>query len=118
MALCLAALALISLAASTAKAATSYPVAAHVGTTLVKHYGHHGYHGHRGHHGHRSYHHGFHHPHRYHGHSRVIVHPRVIAHPPVYHYRTYHTYPVHPHYYRSRGGISYYGRGFGISIGF
>ena len=111
--LSLAALALVSLVAGTAKAATSYPVAAHVGTTMVSHYGH------SGHHGHRSYHHGFRHPYRYHGHSRVIIHPRVIAHPPVYHhYRTHYGYPVHPHYYSSRGGFSYYGRGFGISIGF
>ena len=132
VALSLGALALLSVAADRAKAegALSYPMAAHVAAKYgiqhsglpaqVKQYhqakfyhearrefsrhGHHGHHGHHGYHGHHKYrgHHGYHGCHR----------PLVIP------YYAPYVRPYYPRPYYVRPGISYYGNGFSLGIGF
>jgi hypothetical protein len=117
VALALAAVAAIGLSANLATAGEKHSSNdGHASITLVGHHGHHGHRGphHRGpsygHHGSRHrYHHG---PrHHYFRHPPVIVHPPVYRSPPYYRYRYYN--PYYP-----RGGVSYYGRGFGFSFGF
>ncbi len=115
VALALAAVAVIALSANLATAGEKHSSpGGHASITLVGHRGHHGPSHHRGpsygHHGpRRGYHLGPRHPH--------FRHPPVIVHPPVYGYRPYYRYRYYSPSY-PRGGVSYYGRGFGFSFGF
>ncbi len=116
LALTLVALAAVGLATSTAFAGGSH---FSVSTGLV---GHHGYQGRHYGHGYYGY-----------GRSSVIVQPMVPGHPavvypvpghppvlhaPIHHGYRYYRYPYHRYRHGSHGGLHYYGKGFGISIGF
>ena len=110
VALTLAVLAVVALTTGTAWAGPpSHSV--HVGTTLVKHHGHRGP-SYRYHSPHRSM-------YRSRSHVGVYVHPPVVVYPSVYpSYRYYPSYPSYRYYHSPHGGIQYYGKGFGFSIGF
>ena len=124
IALTLAAFAAVSLVASFAFAegALSYPMAAHVAAKYgvqhsglpkqvkiqqVRHVrpGHHGYHGYRNPHSYRG-----HYGHQYYHRAPVVVQPYYVPH------TRYYRYPTP--YYVPRPGITYYGPGVSVGIGF
>jgi hypothetical protein len=117
--LALAAVALVGLAANLAVAREpSHRGAGQASLTLVRHHGHSGSsHGSYG-HGSRSYGYSHRYPSHYrsYGHSRGprTVYPPVWGYPPVPYPPIYRGYG----YCYPRSSFGYYGRGFGISIGF